>query len=613
MKRNRLFLGAAALLTAMALNAETVVYLNDNGNDDNDGATPETAVKSLTRSFNLIPTDDDGTIVLTGKFTQSANFSPSIARNGTIKFTQVYNGVDYRGDDHVANAWTLTAGVRFYLITDVVFENITFNMAATPQYPFFLVIANYNSITVGEGCEMVGNFKWTELAASFSILGGCQDNITNVKAGSSYNPNITVKSGRALIVAYNRGGKATTFPVTKDNRAIVNIDGGLINGLYIGSTGAGAGGSTTVKMTGGDFTKYGTMTSNGRTEGDGKKMILDISGMDRNGQYAVAEYNDLRMYEEVISDIKIPVKEFGSGSITLSDGSEMPYRYYNSPATSTDEPKRLVMFLHGAGSRGNDNSLQLSSLGAAPIYPLANEIGNAIILAPQVPSTERWVTLTGGYQFDSEETMYLEGAKALARKYAAENGVEPENMFAVGSSNGAAGIWALLNSDDNPFARVIPISGYGETSADTDGILEKIGQKHIWAFHGTADATVLVDGMKVLAPKLAESDKNFKYTEVEGADHSTIWRIASMTPGFCEFLTAKDEQSGIASTVVGEPSVKVSGRTVIVEAAKAALYSIAGIEIASDNSSNSVKVFDGLEAGAYIVKADNSAVKVLVK
>lgn len=613
MKRNRLFLGAAALMTALALNAETVVYLNDSGSDSNDGATPETAVSSLTRAFNLIPTDDGGTVVLNGKFTQSANFVPTVPRNGTIKFTQVYDGVDYRGDNHTANAWTLTTGVRFALITDVVFENVTFHMAAQPTYPFFLVISNYNSITVGEGCEMTGFFKWSELAASFSILGGCQDNTNNVKAGSDYNPNITVKSGDVLIVAYNRGGKATSFPVTKDNRAHVNIEGGCIHGLYIGSVGNGAGGCTTVKISGGEFAKYGTMTSNGRVAGDGKTMILDLSALDRNGQYAVAEYNDLRMYEEVISDIKIPVKEFASGTTTLSDGSEMPYRYYTTPATTPDEPKRLVLFMHGAGSRGADNSLQLSSLGAAPIYPLSNEIGNAIILAPQVPSAERWVTLTGGYHFDSEGTIYLEGAKALARQYAAENGVEPENMYAVGSSNGAAGIWAILNSEDNPFARVIPISGYGETSTETEGIIERIGQKHVWAFHGTADATVLVNGMQVLAPKLAEADKNFKYTEVEGADHSTIWRIASMTPGFCEFLTAPDDQTGISNTVVAAPSVKVSGNTVIVEAACAAIYSIAGVEIASKNGSDSVKVFDGLAAGAYIVKADGCAVKVLVK
>ncbi len=613
MKKTRLFAAAAALLSGIALNAETVVFINDTGADTNDGATPETPVKSLTKALTLIPTDDDGTIVFNGKFTQLANFEPNIARTGTITYTQKYDGIDYRGDDHDANAYTLTKGVRLGLTTDAVFENITFHHTATGSNPYLLLIANYNSVTIGDGCEMTGTFGWSQVATSFTILGGCQDNTNKVKADCAYNPNITIRSGHVYLVAFNRGGKGNSFPVTKDNLATVNIEGGILQALYLCSVGSGASGSTTVNITGGELAKYGTMHDDGRVYGDGKTMTLNLSGLDRNGQYAALEYIDVRMFEKVMTDLTIPVNVFESASYTLEDGTEMPYRVYHTPAGGADDPRRLVLYLHGMGSRGDDNSLQLSSMGAAPVYPITNEISNAVIIAPQVPSGERWVTLTGGYSFESEQTKWLTGAQELTKKLAAENGVAPEYMYAVGSSNGAAAIWAMLNSDNNMFARVIPISGYGEENPETETLIARIGSTPMWVFHGTDDATVTINGMQALAPKLAAANPNFRYTEVDGADHSTIWRTASMTPGFTEFLTDPQLSSGVSSVETGATAVKVDGRTVSVMAKNASLFNVAGMAIEAKTGNDNEKIFEAPAAGVYIATADGSARKILVK
>ncbi len=600
-----------ALFAGIAMNAETVVFINDNGNDENDGATPATPVKTLTKALSLIPADADGTMVFNGKYTQLASFEPTAARTGTITYTQKYDGVDYRGDDHDANAYTLNKGMRFGLTTDAIFENITFHHTAASN-PYLMVIANYNSVTIGEGCEMTGSFQWSQIATSFTILGGCQDNTNKVKKDSKYNPNITIKSGYVYLVAFNRGGKGDSFPVTKDNTATINLEGGKLQALYLCSVGSEASGSTTVNLKGTELVKYGTMHNDGRVFGDGKTMTLNLESLDRQEQYAALEYIDVRMFEEVKTELVVPARVFESDSYTLSDGTEMPYRVYMTPTDYTTEPKRLVLFLHGLGSRGNDNSQQLSGIGAAPIYPIANEISNAIIIAPQIPSGERWVTLTGGYSFESEQTKWIAGAQELTKKLATENGVDHENMYAVGSSNGAAAIWAMLNSDNNLFARVIPISGYGEENPDTDALIARIGQTPMWVFHGTADATVTVNGMQALAPKLAAANKNFKYTEVEGADHATIWRIAAMTPGFTEFLTGT-LSSGVSSVGVNETAVKVNGRTICVEAENAGVYSLSGMTVESKAYKGGIKVFELPTAGAYIVTADGSAIKVLVK
>lgn len=613
MKRTRLFAAAAALFTGLALNAENVVFINDTGADTNDGSTPQTPVKSLTKALTLIPTDADGTIVFNGKFTQQASFEPSTPRTGTITYTQKYNGIDYRGDDHDANAYTLTKGVRLGLTTDAIFENITFHHTASGTNPYLLLIANYNSVTIGDGCEMTGTFAWSQVATSFTILGGCQDNTNKVKADCTYNPNITIRSGHVYLVAFNRGGKGNSFPVTNANLATVNIEGGILQALYLCSVGSGASGNTTVNISGGTLAKYGTMHNDGRVYGDGKTMTLNLSGLDRQGQYAALEYIDVRMFEKVNTDLTVPVNVFDSASYTLDDGTEMPYRVYTTPADSSTDPKRLVLYLHGMGSRGNDNSLQLSSMGAAPVYPIANEISNAVVIAPQIPSGERWVTLTGGYSFESEQTKWLTGTLELTKKLAAENGVAPEYMYAVGSSNGAAAIWSMLNSDNNMFARVIPISGYGEENPDTEALIARIGSTPMWVFHGTDDGTVTIKGMQALAPKLAASNPNFRYTEVDGADHSTIWRIASMTPGFIGFLTDPLLSSVAAPAATGSAAVKVDGRTISVAAKNAALFNVSGMNIEAKSGNDNEKTFEVPEAGIYIATADGTSTKILVK
>ena len=141
MKKTFTLLSALVLATGSLFAETTVVYLNDNGSMENDGLTPETAVSSLTVAFDKIPVENDGIIVLNGKFTQSTNFVPTIARSGKMTFTQVYNGVDYRATDHNATAWTLSKGVRLGLATDTKFENVTFNQMAS-KTPNLLLVCN---------------------------------------------------------------------------------------------------------------------------------------------------------------------------------------------------------------------------------------------------------------------------------------------------------------------------------------------------------------------------------------------------------------------------------------------------------------------------------------
>lgn len=631
---------ALAFLSAFSVVADTkVVFLNDNGNNDNDGATPETAIKSLTKAYELIPTDTDGVIVVNGKFTQAANFVPTAPRTGTITYTQVYDGTDYRASDHDETAWTLTKGMRLGITSDTRFENITFNLTGSNGY--LLLIANYHEVTIGRGCEMHGNFAWNALAQSFTVLGGCQDN--DNLAAEGMNPRINVESGDVYLVLYNRG-TAKNFKKNADvasSTATVNIGGGRVHNLYAGSVSSGLkGGSSEINISGGEFVGRAYLGTTGANSVDGNKVTVNISGgkfpamrvfnisepeknpdtefeMNVHGlatadQYTLLHYTMTMDFDRVEADILVPEKVFREGRYALADGTDMSYRYYEAEGRSGDA--HLVLYLHDLGSRGDDNKLHMCSMGASPLYQLLNSDENVIIVGAQLPKEEQWVTGRGGYLEESEATKWLDGAVALAKEMAAEHGVAKENMSLVGSSNGAAAIWYLINSEEPEFARAAPIAGYGDAGGKFDALVANAPKTDIWAFHGSEDGTVPAEGMKTLAPALEKASSQFKYTEYEGASHATIYSLAANTPGFTDFFFRKST-TGVAA--VGNEKgleVRVNGSALEVRACgEVCVYDLAGVKIANAYSDGGTVLFEALDRGVYIVSAEGRSAKACVR
>ena len=73
-----------------------------------------------------------------------------------------------------------------------------------------------------------------------------------------------------------------------------------------------------------------------------------------------------------------------------SRGDTLLYRLLRPEVMKPDEKYPLVLFLHGAGERGNDNEKQLVHGGQMWLNPVNREKYPAFILAPQCPETGYW-------------------------------------------------------------------------------------------------------------------------------------------------------------------------------------------------------------------------------
>ena len=243
------FILAFALMFAVAVSAagNTVAYVKDGGTGD--GTSPEQATSSLVTAYSSLDLSKDCTVVICGTYTQTAAWVWKDGDyDGSVTFTSVYGGVDYRT---TANACYQFKAIRFVCFGETKFENLNFVCTGTNM----LLVAQCNPVTIGEGVTMSGDgMTGGSVAKSFCILGGYQSGQSNPPASSDEDINITVLSGSAMyIVPFSRS---------------------ITNGSFTGTANIYIGGNANVK------TLHGSLVADNATGGDVKVTITDNANVD---------------------------------------------------------------------------------------------------------------------------------------------------------------------------------------------------------------------------------------------------------------------------------------------------------------------------------------------
>lgn len=181
---------------------ENVVFLKGGGTGD--GSSPDKPMGSLHSAAAKLA-GKEGTIVVCGPFTQTADFNPKSDWT-SITFTSVYNGVDYRLPEN-GGAVYQSAGYRFVLRGKTVFENL--NLTFTGKY--WLVLCQCNDFTVSESVRITPGpgMDGSSFGTSFSILTGFQSGTTkatelvNSLGSTPYKKDVkvTVQSGENITIA----------------------------------------------------------------------------------------------------------------------------------------------------------------------------------------------------------------------------------------------------------------------------------------------------------------------------------------------------------------------------------------------------------------------------
>lgn len=208
--------------------------------------------------------------------------------------------------------------------------------------------------------------------------------------------------------------------------------------------------------------------------------------------------------------------EFASHKHESARGS-LPYRLFSPRGAATaaeDAQYPLVLFLHGAGERGENNRSQLRHGARSFATDAAQAEHPAYVLAPQCPRGMWW--------HDGDNlAMCLEIIDSLSASGAK---IDPDRIYLTGLSMGGYGTWLLLPQAPDRFAAAVPICGGGKPKQ-----APAFAHVPIWAFHGDADRTVPVDkSRKMVEATLAATQKKElpppRYTEYPGVAHNSWTR-----------------------------------------------------------------------------------------
>ena len=193
----------------------------------------------------------------------------------------------------------------------------------------------------------------------------------------------------------------------------------------------------------------------------------------------------------------------------------------------------LVIFLHGAGERGQDNEIQITYIDKVFGNEGFRENYPCIVIAPQCPNACRWVEVSWSLSEHTQPenpSIPMELTLELIDEIIANYPIDENRIYVTGLSMGGFGVWDIISRYPDKFAAGIPICGGGD-----ENNASKISNVPIWAFHGAKDRVVKVSRTRNMINEIENNNGTPKYTEFSNLGH-LCWTQAYATDGLFEWL-----------------------------------------------------------------------------
>ena len=200
------------------------------------------------------------------------------------------------------------------------------------------------------------------------------------------------------------------------------------------------------------------------------------------------------------------------------DTSELGYILTSPDNIKAGEKLPLIVFLHGAGERGND--LEKLKVYCVPkLFTKNQEHGGirAYTLSPQCPDNTTWID-------------YKKELVALIDKVISENNVDEKMVSLCGISMGGFGTWELALTYPSKFHKIAPLCGGGMNW-------------RAWAinmpvrvFHGKLDDVVPISQSEAMVNSLRVQGKDVEFIVYDDLSHN-CWDRAFEQTDLIEWLT----------------------------------------------------------------------------
>ena len=220
----------------------------------------------------------------------------------------------------------------------------------------------------------------------------------------------------------------------------------------------------------------------------------------------------------------------------IEGNDTLPYRLYHSQKADT-EALPLVIFLHGAGERGNDNCMQLKHCIKYFLDDTVTSRYPFLLMIPQCPNGKRWVNTDWSlseHTMDSVPTAELHGVMAVRDSLVDVGAVDSSRVYICGISMGGFGTWDALQRWPEKFAAAIAICGGGDPA-----YAEAMKDIPIYIFHGLQDGIVMPSRSIQMYDALLDAGNEEAVLVTYPELGHGCWDEAFSTPGLLGWMFGK--------------------------------------------------------------------------
>lgn len=165
----------------------------------------------------------------------------------------------------------------------------------------------------------------------------------------------------------------------------------------------------------------------------------------------------------------------------------------------SDNDFPLVLFLHGAGERGND--IEKVKVHGLPKLISQGKEFPFIVVSPQCPDHIFW----------NADILI-----ALLDEIQSEYRIDKNRIYVTGLSMGGFGTWELAIRQPDRFAAIAPVCGWNDPEKACT-----LKDVPIWAFHGAKDMVVPVAASEKMVEKLKSCGGDVKLSIYPEANHDS--------------------------------------------------------------------------------------------
>ena len=195
---------------------------------------------------------------------------------------------------------------------------------------------------------------------------------------------------------------------------------------------------------------------------------------------------------------------------------ETQYLLYLPPAYDSSEEKwPLLLFLHGAGERGDD--LELVKVHGPPKMIAQGRDFPFVVISPQCPKDEWWS---------------MDALHDLLNEIVETYRIDTARIYVTGLSMGGYATWGLACTYPERFAAVIPICGGGDP--EKAPLMKEVPT---WVFHGAKDEAVPLQQSQKMVDALKAVGSDVRFTVYPEGGHVEAWQNAYGDPDLWEWLT----------------------------------------------------------------------------